>query len=40
MKGQVLVDVVLDRLPATNSGITFTFLSQGGSVSKNKYYVN
>ncbi|MDQ2088015.1 hypothetical protein RBH29_16420 [Herbivorax sp. ANBcel31] len=40
MNNQVLVDVILERLPAQISGITFIFSSPSGSVSKNKYYVN
>ncbi|WP_278287333.1 hypothetical protein [Caloranaerobacter ferrireducens] len=40
MKAQVLSNVILDRLPASNSAITFIQAIQGGSVSKIKYYVN
>jgi len=40
VKTQLLVDVILDRLPASNSAITFTLINPRGSVSKNKYYVN
>lgn len=39
MRDQVLVDHILDKLPA-NYTITFILLSQGGSGSKIKYYVN
>ncbi len=38
MQGQILVDVILDRLP--NTSISFALVNQGGSMSKIKYYVN
>jgi hypothetical protein len=40
MKKQLLVNTILDKLPATNSGITFIFAISGGNLSKIKYYVN
>ena len=39
VKDQVLVDYTLNKLPS-NYTIKFTFLNQGGSVSKIEYYVN
>lgn len=39
VKTQVLVDYILDKLPADYS-IKFTFIKQGNSMSKIKYYVN
>jgi len=40
MRVQVLVDISLDRLPISLSGIAFDFLNKGGSVSKFNSYVN
>jgi len=40
VRTQALVDLILERLPAANSGITFNFIVQGSSMSKIKYYVN
>lgn len=40
MRTQVSVDIFLDRLPITASGIIFTYANQGSSVSKIIYYVN
>ncbi|MDF2545522.1 hypothetical protein [Anaerosolibacter sp.] len=40
MKKQLLVNTILDRLPVTNSGITFNFAILGGTLSKIEYYVN
>ncbi|WP_155848378.1 hypothetical protein [Caldisalinibacter kiritimatiensis] len=37
---QVLVNIALDRLPASHSAITFIQQDLGISMSKSKYYVN
>lgn len=37
---KLLVNITLDRLPASNSGLIFNSLINGISASKNRYYVN
>ncbi|MBB6217644.1 hypothetical protein HNQ80_003767 [Anaerosolibacter carboniphilus] len=40
MRKQLLVNTILEKLPASNSGIIFISAISGGSLSKIKYYVN
>ncbi|MFZ5965983.1 MAG: hypothetical protein ACOYVK_02240 [Bacillota bacterium] len=40
MREQLLVDMILDRLPVSTFGIIFISVVQGGSVSKIEHYVN